>query len=66
MYGDTTDAFWRRWNNYNNNDRRFQRNESSMQQDLSEHILSESHNRFVRIVSVSLIDKSDSLQPKKK
>ena len=42
--GETTDAFRLKWNNYKDNDRKFQRNESCMQQHLYEHFYSEGHN----------------------
>ena len=59
------DAFRLRWNNYKDNDWKFQRNESSMQQHLYEHFYSEGHNGFLENVSVSLIDKTDGFQHKK-
>ena len=37
-----------------------------MQQHLYEHFYSESHNRFLENVSISLIDKTDSFQSKKR
>ena len=64
--GETTDAVLLRWNIYKDNDRKFQRNESCMQQHLYEHFYSESHNRFLENVSISLIDKTDSFQSKKR
>ena len=51
---------------YNDNDRKFQRNESSMQQHLYEHFYSEGHNGFLGNVSISLIDKTDGFQLKKR
>ena len=45
--GETTDAFRLRWNNYKDNDRKFQRNESCMQQHLYEHFYSEGLNGFL-------------------
>ena len=64
--GETTDAFRLRWNNYKNKDRKFQRNESCMQQHLYEHFYSEGHNGFLGNVSISLINKTDGFQPKGK
>ena len=64
--GETTDAFRLKWNNYKDNDRKFQRNESCMQQHLYEHFYSEGHNWLLGNVSVSLIDKTGGFQPKKK
>ena len=62
---ETTDAFWLRWNNYKDNDRKFQRNESCMQQHLYEQFYTEGHNGFLGNVSISLLDKTDGFQPKK-
>ena len=64
--GETMDAFRLRWINYKDNDRKFQRNECFMQQHLYEHFYSEDHNGFLGDFSVSLIDKTDGFQPKKK
>ena len=64
--GETTDAFWLRWNNYKDNERKFQGNESCMQQHLCEHCYSESHSGFLGNVSISLIDKIHGFQPIKK
>ena len=64
--GGTTDTFRLRWNNYKDNDRKFQRNESCMQQHLCKHFYSEGHNGFLGNVSISLINKTDGFQPKKR
>ena len=37
-----------------------------MQEHLYEHFYSEGHNRFLGNVSISLIDKTDGFQPKKR
>ena len=58
--GETTDTFRLRWNNYNGNGSKFQRNQSCIQQHLCEHFYGEGHNRFLGHVSVSLIGKTDS------
>ena len=63
--GETTDAFRRRWNNSKENDRKFQRNGSCMQEHLYEHFYCEGHNGFLGNVSISLIDKTGGFQPKK-
>ena len=60
--GETTNGFRQRWNNYEDNDRRFHGNESCMQQDLYEHFYSEAHNGFLG----NAIDKTDGFQPKKR
>ena len=64
--GETTDAFRLRWKNYKDNDKKFQRNESCMQQHLCEHFYSEGHSGFLGNVFISLIDKTDGFQPKKR
>ena len=64
--GETTDAFRLRWNNYKDNDQKFQRNESCMQQHLYEYFYSQGHNGFLGNVSISLIDKTDGFQPMKR
>ena len=63
---ETTVAFRLRWNNYKDNDRKFQRIESCMQQHLYAHFYSESHNEFLENVFISLVDKTDGFQPKKR
>ena len=64
--GEITNAFRLRWNNYKDNDWKYQRNETRMQQYLYEHLYSKSHNGFLWNVSTSLIDKTDGFQPKKR
>ena len=64
--GETTDAFRLSWNKYKDNERKFQKNECCMQQHLYEHFYSEGQNRFLGNVSISLIDKTDRFQPKKR
>ena len=64
--GETTDHFRYRWNNYKANDRKFQRGEPCMQEHLFEHFYSEGHNGFLDDVSVTLIDKTDGKDPKKR
>ena len=63
---ETTDVFRLRCNNYKDNDRKFQRNRSCMQQHLYQHFYSAGHNGFLDNVSISLIDKTDGFQSKKK
>ena len=64
--GETTNAFRLRWKNYKDNDRKFQRNESCMPHYLYEHFYSEGHNGFLGNVSISLNDKIDGFQSKKR
>ena len=47
-------------------DKKFQRNESCLQQHLYKHFYSEGRNGFLGNVSISLIDKTDGFQPKKR
>ena len=63
--GETTDAFRLSWNNYKDDDIKFQRNESCMQQHLYKHFYSEGCNGFLGNVSISFINKTDDFQPKK-
>ena len=58
-------AIWLRWNYYKNNVKKFQRNESCMQQHLYEHFHSEGHTKFLENVSGSLTNKTDGFQLKK-
>ena len=51
---ETADAFRLRWNNWKENDREFQRNESCMQQYLYEHFYSEGHNGLIRLMVFNL------------
>ena len=55
------DAFWLRWNNKDNNIK-FKRNESCMQQYLYEHFYREGHNESSGNVCISLIHKTDGFQ----
>ena len=64
--GETKDAFRLRRNNYKDNGRKFERNESCMQQHLYQHFYSEGHNGFLGNVSISLNDKIDGFQSKKR
>ena len=64
--GSTTDCFRYRSNNYKCNDRKFAREESSLQEHLFEHFNSEEHNGFLCDVSVTLIDKTDAKNPIKR
>ena len=66
IIGKTTDAFRLNWNNCKDNDRKFQRNESCMQQHFYKHFSSAGHSGFFGNVCISLIDKTNGFQPKKK
>ena len=65
MQGETTDEFQLRRNNYKSNDRRNSWNEACTQEHLFEHFKSEGHNGFLGNVSITLIDKTDSKDPKR-
>ena len=60
------DAFRLGWKNCNDNDGKFQRNESCMKQHLYDEFYSEVHSRFLGNDFISLIDKTYSFQPKKR
>ena len=64
--GETTDSFRYRWNNYKDNDRKHSRKESCMQEHLFKHFNSMGHNDFLNNVSMTLIDKTDGKNPKKR
>ena len=64
--GETTDGFRYRWNNYKCNDRKFMRNESCMQEHLFAHFNSEGHSGFLGNVTITLIDKIDGKDTKKR
>ena len=64
---ETVDNFIRlRWNNYKKNDRKFLRGECCMQEQLFRHFYSEGHEGFLKDVSVTLIDKTDASDRKKR
>ena len=66
MQGETTDEFQLRRNNYKSNDRRNSWNEACTQEHLFEHFKSEGHNGFLGNVSITLIDKTDGKDPKRR
>ena len=61
--GKTVDDFRLRWSNYKDNNRKYLRKESCMQQHLFEHFSSEGHNSFLDDVSIIFIDKTDPKDP---
>ena len=63
---ETTDCFKCRWNNYNDNNRKHSRKESCMQEHLFKNFNSMGHNGFLNNVSITLIDKTDGKNPKKR
>ena len=60
------DSFRYRWNNYKDNNRKYSRNDSCMQEHLFKHFNSMGHNGFLSNVSITLIDKADGKNPKKR
>ena len=64
--GETTDSFRYRWNNYKDNDRKHSRRESCMREHLFKHFNSMGQNGFLNNVSITLIDKTDGKNPKKR
>ena len=64
--GETTDGFRYRWNNYKSNSRKFDRKEPCMQEHLYGHFSSPGDGGFLNDVSVTLIDKTDGSDPKKR
>ena len=64
--GETTNSFRYRWNKYKDNDRKHSCKESCMQEHLFKHFNSMGHNGFLNNVSIKLIDKTNSKNPKKR
>ena len=67
---ETTDSFRYRWvaleNNYQDNDKKYSCKESCMQEHLFKHSNSMWHNGFLNNVSITLIDKTDGKNSKKR
>ena len=61
--GKTVDEFLYRWNNYKNNSRNYYYNKPCMQKHLYEHYSSVNQCRFLKHVSITLIDKTDISDP---
>ena len=64
--GETTDAFQKRWDNYENNARKFLRVKHCMQQHLFEYFQSPRDTGFVGDVCITFIDKTDPFIPTKR
>ena len=64
--GQTIDDFGFQWNNYKDNNRKYQRSEMWMQEHLFRHFSSPDHNGFSNDVSITLIDKTDPSDPLKR
>ena len=64
--GKATDLFCNRWNKYKGNPRRFDRKESFIQEHLYKHFQTLGRKGFLNEVPVTLIDKTDGKETKKK
>ena len=64
--GGTTDGFRYRWNNYKDDNRKHSRKESCMQEHLFKYFNSMGHNGFFNNVSITLIDKTNGKNTKKR
>ena len=64
--GQTVDTFRKRWNNYKDNARKFNRGEHCIQRHLYEHFTLPGHSSFLHDVSITLIDKTDPSYPTKR
>ena len=62
--GESTDQFRLRWNNYESNDKKFNRGKPCIQGHLYEHFYSDGHNGFFEDIAITLIDKTDGRDPK--
>ena len=63
--GKSVDDFRLQWNNYEDNNRKYLRKESCMQQNVFEHFSSEGHSSFLDDVSIIFNDKTDPKDPNK-
>ena len=57
--GQTVKEFRCRWNNYKNNDRKYQEYGTCIQQHLFQHFSEEGYHSFLEVVSITLIGKTD-------
>ena len=64
--GQTIDDFRFRWNNYKDNNRKYQLPEMCMQEHLFKHFSSPGHNGFLNDVLITFIDKTDPSDPLKR
>ena len=64
--GKTVHNFRLRQNNYKDNNRKYLRRESCMQQHLFEHFSSEGHTSILDDVSIIFTDKTDPKDPNKR
>ena len=61
--GSTTNPFHYRWNNYKDSNRKAERGVAHMQADLFEHFASHGHSGFLEDCTITLIDKTDGVDP---
>ena len=61
-----TDKFFLCWNNCKENDRNVLRGEKNMQRELFKHFAAVNHNCFLTDCSITLIEKTDGLDPTKR
>ena len=64
--GETTGEFRFRWKNYRCNDRKYTKNEECFQEHLFRHFHSGEHTGFLGNVKITLTDKTDGQNPKKR
>ena len=64
--GETTGEFRFRWNNYRCNDRKYTKNEDCFQEHFIRHFHSGEHTGFLGNVKITLIDKTNGQNPKKR
>ena len=61
--GQTTDIFRKRWNNYKSCARKAVQNKPHMQAQFHSHFLSEGHSGFEADCEITLIDKTNAVEP---
>ena len=64
--GETSDEFQHIWNNYKSIDGNDPRNEACMQEHLFEHFKSKGRSGFLGNVSITLVDKADGKDSKRR
>ena len=64
--GQTIDDFRFRWNNYKDNNRKYQRSETCMQEHLFRHFWSTGYNGYLTDILITLIGKTDPSDPLKR
>ena len=64
--GETTGEYRFRWNNNKYNDSKYTRDEDGFQEHLFRHFHSGEHTGFLKNIKITLIDKTDGQNPKKR